>query len=124
VKQSSLRRGGRALGQEITTLPDPPANRANESHVASQHSGSTGADCPIPRGIAMLIDILAREALKDVIAERLKMEARDDERLVTDQSGEPHETAIADPGVIKIKSDLLVAGVRFEAIPTDIHLRR
>jgi hypothetical protein len=65
------------------------------------------------------------------------MEAREDERLVTDQSGEPHETAIADPGVIKIKScpqqnprqknliqqnqidikiksDLLVAGVGFE----------
>jgi hypothetical protein len=93
--------------------------------------------CPIPRGIAILIDILAHEALKEVIAEHLKFEARDDESQETTQSGKPNETAIEGPGVIKtkscpeqdprqidlvqqnqidikIKSVLLVAGVGFE----------
>jgi hypothetical protein len=104
VNQSNLRRGGRSLGQKAATLPDSPADRANESHVASTHSDSSGSDCPIPRGIAILIDILAREALKDVIAEHLKLQARDDERQETAQSGKPNETAIAGSGVIKIKS--------------------
>jgi hypothetical protein len=75
VKQSNLRRGGRPLGQKVATLPGPPADQANESRVASLHSDSCGADCPIPRGIVMLIDILAREALKEVIAKHLKLEA-------------------------------------------------
>jgi hypothetical protein len=85
----------------------------------------------------MLIDILAREALKDVIAEHRKLQARGEEREETADSGKPNETAIALPGVIKtkscprqdwpqtdlfqhnqidtkIKSVLLVAGVRYE----------
>jgi len=134
VKQANLHHGGRILGQKAAILPVPPANRANEPPVASRHLDSRGADCPIPRGIAMLIDILAHEALKDVIAGNLKLEARDDERQETARPGKPSETAIAGPGVIKtksclkqdprqtdlvqknqidikIKSDLLVAGV-------------
>ena len=93
MKKANLRHGGRALGLSV-----------NESHVASPRSESSGADCRIPRGIAMLIDILAREALKEVIAEHLKMETRDDEREDTTQSGKPNETVIASPGVIKTKS--------------------
>jgi hypothetical protein len=73
-RPSNLRRGGRALVQKVATLPGLPADRANESHVASTHSDSGGADCPIPRGIVILIDILAREAMKEVIAEHLKLE--------------------------------------------------
>jgi hypothetical protein len=137
VKQANMCRRGRSLGQEAATLQDPPADSTNESHVSSTHSDSSGANCPIPRGIAMLIDILAREALKEVIAEHLKLEARDDQRQETARSGKPNETAIAGPGVIKtkscprqdsrqtdlvernqidikIKSDLLVAGAGFE----------
>jgi hypothetical protein len=136
MKQANLRRGGRrAFGQKVATLPDPPADRANESQV--RHSASCGVDCPIPRGIAMLIDILAREALKEVIAQHLKLEARNDGGQETVRSGKPHETTIAGLGVIKIKSgskqdsrqenllqqnqidikiksDLLVAGAGFE----------
>jgi hypothetical protein len=85
----------------------------------------------------MLIDILAREALKDLLAEHRKLQAYGDKREDTAQSGKPIEMAIADAGVIKtkscrqqdarqvdlsqqnqidikIKSDLLVAGVGFE----------
>ncbi len=129
MKQANLHRGGQAHGLS--------AIRANESHVVSPRSDSSGANCPIPRGIAILIEILAREALKEVIAESLKLQGRDDERQEATHSAKPNETAIADPGVIKtksclqqdprqkylvqqnqidikIKSDLLVAGAGFE----------
>jgi hypothetical protein len=105
--------------------------------VASPHSDSSGADCRIPRGIAILIDILAREALKELIAEHLKLEARDYGRQEAAQSGKPSETTIGGSAVIKtkscpqqdsrqtdlsqqnqidikIKSDLLVAGGGFD----------
>jgi hypothetical protein len=72
MKQANLHRGGRPLRQKMATLPDPQGCRENESDMVSTHSDSSGADCPIPRGIAILIDILAREALKEVIAEHLK----------------------------------------------------
>jgi hypothetical protein len=62
VKLANLRHGGRVLGQKAATLQVPPLNGASESHVASPRSDSGGADCPIPRGIAILIEILAREA--------------------------------------------------------------
>jgi hypothetical protein len=128
MKQANLHRGGRALGS--------PATRANESHVTSPHSDSSGADCRIPRGIAILVEILAREALKELMADYLKLEARDDGRLEATQSGKPSETTIGVPVIktkscsqqdsrqtdllqqnqidTKIKSDLLVAGVGFE----------
>ena len=82
-----------------------------------------------------MIDILAHEALKEVIAEHARLKPRDDERLKTAQPGKPGETAIAGPSKtkscsgqdprqtdlfqqnqidIKIKSVLLVAGVGFE----------
>lgn len=96
MKQANLHRGGRALGLS--------EKRANQSHVASPHSDSSGADCRIPRGIAILIDILAREALKELMAEHLKLEARHDGRQEATQSGKPSETPIAGPGVIKTKS--------------------
>jgi hypothetical protein len=138
VKQANMCRRGRTLGQKAASVPDPLADRANESHVASTHSDSIGADRPIPRGIAILIDILAHEALKDVIAEHSRKEARDDGRQEATQSGKPtSETTIGGPGAIKtkscpeqdsrqtdlfqqnqidikIKSVLLVAGVGFE----------
>ncbi len=75
----------------------------NESHVASCHSDSSGADCRIPRGIAILIEILAREALKELMADYLKLEARDDGRQEATQSGKPSETTIG-VSVIKTKS--------------------
>jgi hypothetical protein len=96
MKHANLRRGGRAVGLS--------ANRANESHVASPRSDPSGADCPIPRGIAMLIDILALEALKDVIAEHRKLQACGEEREEAAQTGTPNEIAITDSGVIKTKS--------------------
>jgi hypothetical protein len=104
VKQANLRHGGRTLGQKVGTLPDAPTVRANKPNVPSPHSDSYSADCPIPRSIATLIEILAREALKDVIAEHLKLQACDDERQETADSGRPNETAIALPDVIKTKS--------------------
>jgi hypothetical protein len=129
MKQDNLHRGGRPIGLS--------ANWANESGVASSHADSSDVDHQIPRGIAMLIDILAREALKDVIAAHRKLQPRAEEREETAQSGKLNETAIAGPGVIKtkswpqqdsrqtdlfqqnqidikIKSDLLVAGAGFE----------
>jgi hypothetical protein len=129
MKQANLHHGGRALGFS--------ANRGNQSHVASPHSDSRGADCRIPRGIAILIEILAREALKELMVEHLKSVARDDGRQKGTRSGKSSETTIGGSGVIKtksfqqqdsrqtdllqqnqidtkIKSDLLVAGVGFE----------
>ena len=137
MKQAKLDCDDRALRQNQTTLLDPPADRANVPRVASPHSDSNGADHAIPRGIAILIDILALEALKEVIAEHERLKPRDNERLKTARSGKPEETAIAGPSVIKTKScsqqdprqtdlfqqnqkdikiklDLLVAGVGFE----------
>jgi hypothetical protein len=96
MKQDNLHRGGRPIGLS--------ANWANESGVASPHSDTSDVDHQIPRGIAMLIDILAREALKDVIAEHRKLQPRAEESEETAQSGKPNETAIAGPGVIKTKS--------------------
>ena len=137
MKQANMRRVVDPSDYKVATLPDPPADRANKSHVASRHSDSSGADCSIPRGIAMLIDILAREALKEVIAEHRKLRSRNDARQASAPSGRPTEPAIANSGVIKtkscltqdphqtylvqqnqidikIKSDLLVAGAGFE----------
>jgi hypothetical protein len=96
MKQTNLHRGGRPLGLS--------ANRANESGVATPHSDSSGVDRQIPRGIAILIDILAHEALKEVIAQHSKLKVRDHERQQRAQSGKPNETAIASPGVTKTKS--------------------
>ena len=96
MKHDTLHRGGRPIGLS--------ANWANESGVASPHSDYSDVDHQIPRGIAMLIDILAREALKDVIAEHRKLQPRAEEREETAQSGKPNETAIAGPSVIKTKS--------------------
>ena len=137
MKQAKLNCDDRALRQNQATLLDPPSDRANVPPVASPPSHSNGADHTIPRGIAILIDILAHEALKEVIAEHARLRPRDDERLKTGQPGKPEETVIAGPSVIKtkscsqqiprqtdlfqqnqkdikIKSDLLVAGVGFE----------
>ena len=86
MKQANLRPGGRALRQTVAPLQDPTADRANESQVDSAHSDSCRADCPIPHGIAMLIDILAREALEMVIAEQMELQARDDLREKTAKS--------------------------------------
>jgi hypothetical protein len=80
VKQSNLGRDGRAPRQKIATLRDPQAGRADESRVDSPHSDSCGAGCSIAHGIAMLIDILAREALRMMIAEHLAWQAGDDLR--------------------------------------------
>jgi hypothetical protein len=62
VKQPNLSRISRTLGQKIATLPEPRADLVKEPRVASLHSDSCCADRPIPRGIAILIEILAREA--------------------------------------------------------------
>lgn len=101
MKQAKLNCDDRALRQKIVELP---ADRAKVSHAASLRSDSNGADRPIPRGIAILIDLLAHEALKEVIAEHSRKEARDDERQKTAQSGKPNEAVIAGPAVIKTKS--------------------
>jgi hypothetical protein len=74
VKQANICRRGPTLRRKAASVPDPRANSANESHVASPRSDSSGADCRIPRGVAMLIDILAREALKDVLAAHRKLQ--------------------------------------------------
>ena len=89
MKQANLHRSDRPIGLS--------ANWVNESGVASSHADSSDVDHQIPRGIAMLIDILAREALKDVIAEHRKLQPRAEEREETAQSGKPNETAIAGP---------------------------
>jgi hypothetical protein len=106
VKQSNLRRDGLAPIHKVATLRNPPAELANESHADSPHSDSSGTDCSLPHGIAMLIDILAREALKVVIAEHRELQARNDLRQETAQSGKRNEPAVAVAGVIKTKSCL------------------
>ena len=77
VKQVNLRRSGRVVKHHVVTGRDPTADRTQESHVDSPHSDSTGTDGSIHPGIAMLIDILAREALRMVIAEQLGLPVRD-----------------------------------------------
>ena len=104
MKQTNLRRDGRVVKHQAATGRDLTAELAQESHVDSPHSDSRGTGGSIPHGIAMLIDILAREALEMVIAEQMELQARDDLREKTAKSGKPNETAIAGPGVIKIKS--------------------
>jgi hypothetical protein len=76
VKQANLRRSGRVVKRNVIGR-DPTANRAQESHVDSPHSDSTDTDGSIHPGIAMLIDILAREALRIVIAEQMGLTVRD-----------------------------------------------
>ena len=73
VKQPNLSRISRTLGQKIATLPEPRADLVKEPRVASLHSDSCGADLPIPRGIAILIEILAREALKMLMEEKAEL---------------------------------------------------
>src|SRR5712671_4699869 len=77
VKQVNLRRSGRVVKRHGVTGRDPTADRAQESHVDSPHSDSTRTDGSIHPGIAMLIDILAREALRMVIAEQMGLPVRD-----------------------------------------------
>ena len=77
MKQANLRRSGRVVKRHVVTGRDPTADRAQESHVDSPHSDSTRTDGSIHPGIAMLIDILAREALRMVIAEQLGLPVRD-----------------------------------------------
>ena len=76
-KQANLRRSCRVVKRHVVTGRDPTADREQESHVDSPHSDSTRTDGSIHPGIAMLIDILAREALRMVIAEQLGLPVRD-----------------------------------------------
>lgn len=73
---------------------DPTADRAQESRVDSPHSDSTGTGDSIPPGIAILIDILAREALRMVIAEQLGLPVRDSITERTARSVKRNEPAI------------------------------
>jgi hypothetical protein len=60
----------------------------HESHAEFPDSDSRGgAGLPPPRGIEILIDILAREALQVAIAKHLRLQAREDLRQEKASSG-------------------------------------
>jgi hypothetical protein len=104
MKQANLGRRGRAVKNQAATGPDSRTELAREFHADNPHSDSTGTGDSIQIGIAMLIDLLAREALETVNSKQTDLEARDEERQGRTQSGKPNEIAIADPGVTKTKS--------------------
>jgi hypothetical protein len=95
----------------------------NKPRVASPHQDTCGADRPIPRGIAILIEILVREALNMLMEERaelpaavtqdktrlnsvrrLRRDSRQRERKLALKRAKTGQSKIAD--VIKIKSCL------------------
>jgi hypothetical protein len=94
VKQANLHRNGRGVKNHVVTGRDPTADRAQESRVDSPHSASTGTGDSIPPGIAILIDILAREALRMVIAEQKGLPVRDSITERTARSVKRNEPAI------------------------------
>jgi hypothetical protein len=94
VKQANLRRSGRVVKNDLVTGRDPTAHRAQESRVDSPRPDSTGTGDSIPPGIAMLIDILAREALRMVIAEQKGLPVRDSISEKTARSTKRNEPEI------------------------------
>jgi hypothetical protein len=91
---ANLRRSGRVVKNHVVTGRDPTADRAQESRVDSPHPDSTGTGDSIPPGIAMLIDILVREALRMVIAEQKGLPVCDSITEKTARSVKRNEPAI------------------------------
>jgi hypothetical protein len=75
----------------------------DESRVDSPHSDSTRTDGSIHPGIAILIDILAREALRMVIAEQLGLPVRDSITAKTARSVKRNDPAIVSRRCTKTK---------------------
>jgi hypothetical protein len=86
VKPANLHCGDRALGDNVTTSQGRrPCTTRDRIKINNPPSKPWGAVAPIPDGIAMLIDILAHDALKTVMAEReeLRSVVTRDKRLMS-----------------------------------------
>ena len=69
MKQTNLDRGRRTVSRSVASSRALLAGPGRKPCPDSAHSEFCGADEPIPHGIAMMIDILAREAVRVLVAD-------------------------------------------------------
>src|SRR5208282_4192018 len=65
VKPANLRCGGRALDDSVATSQGRPCTTRDRIKIQNPPSNPCEAIPPLPAGLAMMIDILALEALKN-----------------------------------------------------------
>jgi hypothetical protein len=95
VKQINLRRVRQSPTQLSAASRYLPAEPTNKMHKGTPNSILNRAGRRMPAGIEILVDILAREALKKVLAEQLRMESADDEPQLIACSDTYNERAMA-----------------------------